>query len=198
MTENNNERNQIIDESTDSSVADHAVEPTVEHIDIKGGAVMNTKMLVTLALLIAMEIVLNRFLSINAWNLKIGFSFVPVVLAAMLFGPIHAAIVGGVGDLVGALLFPIGAYFPGFTLTAALMGLVWGLFLHKKHSLTNTVISVAINQLILGLFLNTYWISVLYGSAYWPLFDTRILLLVQVIVIAAMGEFVPRLKKYIF
>ena len=206
MTENNNETNQIINENavakTPDTTAEPTAEPRAEHIDTKG-SLFNTKMLVTLALLIAMEIVLNRFLSINAWNLKIGFSFVPVVLAAMLFGPIHAAIVGGVGDLVGALLFPIGAYFPGFTLTAALMGLVWGLFLHKKHNLTNTVISVAINQLILGLFLNTYWISVLYGSAYWPLFDTRILqagilLLVQVIVIAAMGEFVPRLKKYIF
>ena len=176
---------------------------TAKDSEVRGRRLLNTKMLVVLALLIAMEIVLNRFLSINAWNIKIGFSFVPIVIAAILFGPIHAAVVAGVGDFIGALLFPIDAYFPGFTFTAVLMGLVWGLFLHKKQSLANTVISVGINQLLLGLFLNTYWISVLYGSPYWPLFDTRILqagvlLLVQVIVITAMGEAVPRLKKHIF
>ena len=162
----------------------------------------STKMLVTLALLIAMEVILNRFLSINAWNIKIGFSFLPVVIAAMLFGPVHAAIVGGLGDLIGAILFPIGAYFPGFTLTAVLMGLVWGFFLHKKVTIPNILISAGINQFILGLCLNTYWISVLYGSPYGPLFVTRIvqaaiLFVVQGLVIYAIGKYVPQLKKVI-
>ena len=153
-----------------------------------------------LALLIAMEIILNRFLSINAWNIKIGFSFVPVVIAAMMFGPIHAAIVGGVGDLLGALLFPIGAYFPGFTLTAVLMGIVWGLFLYKDQNIVKIILSVGINQLILGLVVNTFWISVLYGSPYGPLFLTRIiqaviLTAVQIVVIYGIGKVVPRFDK---
>ncbi|MBO4234872.1 MAG: folate family ECF transporter S component [Firmicutes bacterium] len=159
-------------------------------------------MIVVLALLIAMEIVMNRFLSINAWNMKIGFSFLPIVIAAILFGPVHAAIVGGLGDFIGALLFPIGAYFPGFTLTAVLMGLVWGFFLHKKQSIVSIIIAAAINQLMLGLYLNTYWISVLYGSEYGPLFVTRILqaailFVVQTVVIYAMEKFLPRLKEAI-
>ena len=173
-----------------------------EHVAGRSGARFSTKMLVTLALLVAMEIVLNRFLSINAWNLKIGFSFLPIVIAAILFGPIHASVVGGLGDFIGALLFPIGAYFPGFTLTAVLMGLVWGFFLHKKQNVPNIILSVGINQFILGLCLNTYWISVLYGSQYGPLFMTRImqaaiLFVVQVVVIYAMGRFIPRLKEYV-
>lgn len=162
----------------------------------------NTKALVTVALLIAMEIVLNRFLSINAWNIKIGFSFVPVVLAAILFGPVHAAVVGGIGDLLGAILFPIGAYFPGFTLTAVLMGLVWGFFLHKNRAFLRIVAATAINQFILGLFLNTLWISILYGSTYWPLFLTRIiqagiLTVVQILVTFALGKAAPRLSKLV-
>ena len=40
----------------------------------------DTSMIVYIGVLTAMEIVLNRFLSINAWNLKIGFSFVPVAM----------------------------------------------------------------------------------------------------------------------
>ena len=89
--------------------------------------------MVTCAALIAAAIVLSRFLSINAWNLKIGFTFVPVFLAAYLYGPLGGAIVGGIADFLGATLFPIGAYFPGFTLTCVLTGVVYGLLLQKKQ-----------------------------------------------------------------
>ncbi len=163
---------------------------------------LDTKTIVIIGLLVAMEIILNRFLSINAWNIKIGFSFVPIVLAAVLFGPIHAAVVGGLGDLLGAILFPIGAYFPGFTLTAVLMGLVWGFFLHKEQTIPRILASVGINQFILGLVVNTFWISVLYGSPYGPLFVTRIfqalvLTVVQAVVIYGIGKAAPRLTKFL-
>ena len=102
----------------------------------------STRMLTTLALLTAIEIVLSRFLSVNAWNIKIGFSFVPVVVAAILYGPIAAGIVAALGDFVGAILFPIGTYFPGFTLTAFLTGCVFGLFLHKKQSWPRIIAAV--------------------------------------------------------
>ena len=133
----------------------------------------DTKMLVTAALLIAMQIILSRFLSINAWNLKIGFAFTAVFVAAYLYGPWFSAVVAAVADVVGASLFPSGAFFPGFTLTAVLTGLVFGLFLYKKQTPGRIIAAVAIDQLILGLLLNSYWISVLYGSPYVPLLATR-------------------------
>ena len=43
------------------------------------------KTLVFCAVLVAVQVVLSRFLSVNAWNTKIGFGFVPVVLAAALY-----------------------------------------------------------------------------------------------------------------
>ena len=154
---------------------------------------MNVQTLVTLGVLIAMEIILSRFLSISAWNIKIGFNFIPVAIAAITYGPIAGGIVGGLGDLVGAVVFPIGAYFPGFTLTAVLSGVVLGLFLHKKQTFIRLVCGVAINQLILGLFVNTLWISILYGSPYGALFVTRIfqsmvLIPVQIIVIGSITK----------
>ena len=94
---------------------------------------LDLKAMVTCAALIAAAIVLSRFLSINAWNLKIGFTFVPVFIAAYLYGPIGGAVVGGIADFIGAILFPIGAYFPGFTLTCVITGAVYGLLLHKKQ-----------------------------------------------------------------
>ena len=47
---------------------------------------INTRTLTMAALLTALEIVLSRFLSISAWNTKIGFAFVPVAIAALLLG----------------------------------------------------------------------------------------------------------------
>lgn len=131
--------------------------------------------IVYLGVLTALEIVLSRFLSINAWNLKIGFSFVPVALAGMLFGPLGGGVVGALGDFLGAVLFPIGPYFPGFTLTAFLTGAVFGLFLRKTRTALPVLAAVAINQLLLSLLLNSLWISILYGSPYLPLLGTRVI-----------------------
>ena len=46
---------------------------------------LKIKRIAYLAILVALEIVLNRFCSINTMGLKIGFSFVPIVIAATLF-----------------------------------------------------------------------------------------------------------------
>jgi len=129
------------------------------------------------AMLTAAEIVLNRFLSINTHALKIGFSFVPPMLAAMLYGPASASVVWALADFIGALLFPIGPYHPGFTAVNACMGVCLGLALYRreKASLPRLLIPILINCLVFGLGINTYWISTLYGSkTYWGHFLYRL------------------------
>ena len=161
-----------------------------------------TRTITTLALLTAMEIVLSRFLSISAWNIKIGFSFVPIVVAAMLYGPLGAGIVGALGDFIGAILFPIGAYFPGFTLTAFLTGFVFGAFLYRKQDWLHSIMAVAVNQFVLSLLLNTLWISILYSSPFGPLLVTRIpqcliLTAVQLVFIQLIAKALPRFRMNI-
>lgn len=151
------------------------------------------QMLAILAMLVAVHVVLSRFASINAWNIKIGLAFIPVFVAAWLYGPLAAALVGGVGDFLGAILFPIGPYFPGFTLSCALTGIVMGLLLHKRQSLRRIVTAAVINQMGIGLFLTTLWISILYGSPYHLLLGTRIfqavvMLAVEIAVVTAMSK----------
>ena len=160
---------------------------------------ISVKMLVFLGLLVALEIVLNRFLSINAWNLKIGFNFVPIAVGGILFGPIGGGIVGALGDFLGAILFPIGPYFPGFTVTSFLFGVVFGLFLHKKQTTPNIIFAVLINQCLLSQCLNTLWISIAYGSPYGPLFISRlvqtgVLIVVQFVVLRLIAA---PIKKYV-
>ena len=144
------------------------------------------RVLVFSAFLVALEIVLNRFCSFNTLGHKIGVSFIPGVIAAILYSPWVSAAVNACGDFLGAIMFPIGPYHPGFTVCAALMGLLNGFFLNtdpintethnsllhfrmalhweKIRFFPNVVIPVLINTLVLGLFFNTAWVSMLYGS----------------------------------
>ena len=95
--------------------------------------ISRTHRLVLMAMLVAIQVILSRWLSINLWNLKIGFAFVPIAIAGMLLGPMGAGLTGVVADLIGATLFPSGAFFPGFTLTAFITAFGYGFFLQKKQ-----------------------------------------------------------------
>lgn len=91
-------------------------------------------MLARVALLVALNVVLTRVLTVlNSQYLKVGLGFLPVALCGMLYGPVWGMVCGALGDLVGALLFPAGDFFIGFTVTAGLTGLFFGLFLHGEN-----------------------------------------------------------------
>lgn len=122
-----------------------------------------------LALLVALQVVLARFISINPMGIRIGFSFIPVMIAAYLFGPISAGAVSALADFIGALLFPTGPFHPGFTVMAFASGVISGLLLdmrcenNAKYWL-KAVLSIVINNLVFGLLVNSFWLSQLYGS----------------------------------
>ncbi len=161
---------------------------------------ISTKMLVTLALLLAMEIILSRFLSIQTPITRIGFGFIPLVMAGILFGPVPAAIVAVLADVLGALLFPIGAYYPPLTITSLLVGLTDGFFLHKISFDHNNaadwiriVACVIVRQGALALLLQSYWLSLLQGITYKQCLVTRV---PQVLILAAVEiVFIPILVK---
>ena len=128
------------------------------------------------ATMAAASMVLNRFASIHTLGWTIGFAFVPIVLVAVLCGPFYAAGAGAIADFVGAIFFPFGPYFPGFTVCGALMGLIYGLFLYRGAlRWWKVVLPALINNLIFGLLINTVWVSILYASkTYWGWFLYRL------------------------
>lgn len=129
-----------------------------------------------LAFLIALQIVLSRFLSIATPIMKISLGFVPVAIAGMLFGPLYGGMVAAVADFLGAILFPIGPYFPGFTLTAFLTGAIYGVFLYQKEkSWVRIIFAILIIALVLNLGLNTFWIMVITGKGYLALLPARLM-----------------------
>lgn len=124
------------------------------------------KKLVVAGILIAANIVISRFLSIPLWNMKFSFAFLTVALAARYCGIWGAIAVNGIGDFLGAILFPTGAYFPGFTLTAAIVGLIMGCYIAKQCNFTRIVLCTLTHQILCTLLLNTLWISIVYKTPF--------------------------------
>lgn len=169
---------------------------------------MNVRMLAYLGLLAAMGVVLATTLRlVNLWNFRISFTFIPVAVAAILFGPTPAALLGALIDVLGALLAPSGVFFPGYTLTAMVQGLIYGLFLYEqpgeerepctRQDVLRVVGAVLVYTLVCSLGLNTLWISITSGSPFLPLLSTR---LVQAAVmtplqLAVIGLLVPTLRR---
>ena len=165
-----------------------------------------TKIMVTCALLVALQVILARFLSINTTFVVINLSFLAVALAGILFGPFWGMAVGGVSDVVGASLFPFGAFFPGFTLTAALVGLIYGAFLHAKNGAFQgwngwlRVVGASLSASLVRLVLNSVWLYVLYGAGLFGMLPARPteslgMLVAQIVLLPVLLTVVRRLPQ---
>lgn len=128
------------------------------------------------ALMMAIEIILTRFLSISLQFIRIGFGFIPVALTAIMYGPWWSAVAYAFGDFLGAIAIPTsGGYFPGFTLTAFLTGLTFGIFLHKKEITWKTVLPASLIICFgLNMILDTFWLYIMYGQGVWAMIPARI------------------------
>lgn len=169
-----------------------------------------TKKIILSSMLLALLIVLSRFLSIETQFLVLSFGFVPIMLSAVWLGPKYSSVIAGLGDLIGAILFPFGAYFPGFTLSAIISGLIYGVFLYDKNNdfsnkkiLFRLIISSLLVLIIVNVFITSYWLHILYGRAYIVIIGTRIvsqivMLPIQVIIIFLLNKSLkPVIDKYL-
>ena len=168
------------------------------------------KKVILAGLLLATLLVLSRFLSIKTPLLVISFSFVPIMLSAIWLGPKYSTLIAALGDFIGAILFPFGTYFPGFTVSSALVGLIYGLFLYRKPNqeiregkfVLKLVTSSILNLGFINILLTSLWLHLLYGQAYLVIIGTRIvtqviMLPIQVIVIYTLDRLTrPIMKKY--
>ena len=94
----------------------------------------SVRTLTMLALLVAMSIVFSRVLSISTGFVRFNLGSLPVLLAALLFGPGAGFAVGAVADMIGGVLAGY-AINPLITLGAGAIGLVAGLAWQKLPGL---------------------------------------------------------------
>jgi ECF transporter S component (folate family) len=92
-----------------------------------------TRILVLMGLFISLEVVLTRFIAIETPIIRIGFGFLPIAISAIMFGPVIGGLTATIADIIGMIIAPKAAYFPGLTFSAFMTGFIYGLFLHKKN-----------------------------------------------------------------
>lgn len=129
--------------------------------------------LILTAILAALSVVLGRFFSYNVQDFSIGFGFLPVLICGMLCGVWWGGLCGALADFVGAILFPFGAYFPGFTAVAFLMGALYGAvgkferkFGSGKLFFAFTLLTLLIAESVCTLLINSYWLHLMFGRPY--------------------------------
>ncbi|MCL1830712.1 MAG: 5-formyltetrahydrofolate cyclo-ligase [Oscillospiraceae bacterium] len=117
------------------------------------------------AMMIALQIVLSRYLAISFLTYKIGFYFLPMVVVGMLYGPVYSGIAWGLSDIIGALLFPTGPFFFGFTLSAILNGVIFGLLLYKNHTKLFRILSaVVIASTVVSIGCDSLWLKIYFPT----------------------------------
>ena len=129
--------------------------------------------LILCAILSATSVVLGRFFSYNVQDFSIGLGFLPVMICAMYCGVLWGGVCGALADFLGAILFPFGTYFPGFTAVAFLMGALYGVcgVGERKLGTGKRFFTLSLGAVLLGeavgtLMLNSLWLHIMYGRPY--------------------------------
>lgn len=131
-----------------------------------------TKMIVSLGLLVAMSIILERILGFMLTeNIRIAFGNLPIILAGLLFGPIAGGVTGLLSDIIGTTLFsPFPWFFP-LALTPVIMGVVPPLLgkLMKKRSHLGIFIALILPAEIIGpMIWSSFSLHLLNGAPFIP------------------------------
>jgi ECF transporter S component (folate family) len=141
--------------------------------------VTRVKKLVLAGLLLAVLVVVERLVSIETQFLRITFAYVPIMLSGILLGPAWSGAVAALGDVIGMILFPKGAYFPGFTVSAFLTGLVYGLFLYNTKNNRQFFLRLMAGTFIVAVFihigLNSLWLVIMYKRAFVAFASARVI-----------------------
>ena len=139
--------------------------------------IFSTRNVILMAALVAMQIILARFLSIQASDiLRISFESVPIILAGMWLGPLSGAVVALIADILGTVLSGYGIWFPPIALGPVLVGVLSGLSTkyifrsdlsstRESWKVILTVIVVGIiNSFVIGPFTTTLYSILVMGN----------------------------------
>jgi len=122
--------------------------------------------LATVGMLLAVQVILGLFTIPVSNSIHITFDYLPLCLTGVLFGPVPAMLTGALSDLIVFLIRPTGPFNPGFTLSAALSGLIYSLFLYRREKIG--VGAIAVSRLVVvvvcNVVLNSCWLLLLYGQ----------------------------------
>ena len=162
---------------------------------------ITTHKLCALALLTAATVILSIFGTFRVGNqIKIPLKFLTVFLTGALYGPIAGGLVGAAGDILNAVLVPVGPLLPQITAVEFLYGAIFGLFFFKAENNGVYYIRAAVCsllQFLIGITVTTY---ILVDVGYFSSFGAAVIIrLPAAIATLAMHIFcICIMKKLIF
>ena len=131
-----------------------------------------------LSVLTAISVIMNTLtLTVPGSGIGIAFTYIPNFLAGYFFGPGAGFIVGVIGDALGCIIWPKGAWLPLLTLSAGLMGAIPGLvrYLPIKEKWL-LVISYLATYLVCSAGINTFALWQAYAATkktFWVYFIAK-------------------------
>jgi len=135
-----------------------------------------TRTLVITALLIALGIILGQWSVQITETMKIGISFIATQMTALLFGPVVGGIMGGVADVLKFIIKPTGPFLIGYTISAILGPMIYGIMLYKKPiTLWRILLSKTVVAIFINLFLGTFWSYHYFGAAFWASIPAKLI-----------------------
>ena len=126
----------------------------------------SAKNIAYLALLTAISVIMNTLtLTVPSSGIAVSFTYIPNFLAGYFFGPGAGFIVGVIGDALGCIIWPKGAWLPLLTLSAGLMGAIPGLVRYLPVSRRwHIAISYVVVYVICSAGINTFTLWLAYAS----------------------------------
>ena len=86
----------------------------------------NTKYITYLATFTALTTLANCLSSLVGGTIQITVTYIPCFLAGIFLGPVGGFVAGALGDALGMLIMPQGAWIPLITLSSGLIGFIPG------------------------------------------------------------------------
>lgn len=161
----------------------------------------NVRCLTTVGLLTSMGLLLSMFSLPITDVIKVGFAFVCTVAIGYLYGPVPAAMSAAIVDLLASIIRPTGPYFPGFTISSFIVGLIYGFILYQKPIDLKRIIFARLSVVLsVSVVLNTYWLTILYGKGFLAMLPIRVMrniitVPIEVILMYAVLAGIKKLKR---
>ena len=133
-----------------------------------------TQNLCMCGLLIALYVVLSFCNIVISSTLEIRIGFLAFIAAGMVGGPVMGFAVGFLGDMLNCLVRGF-AYFPGFSLSYALVGVLCGLILYKSKVTKLRAVGCAFVEYLISITLTSTWLYLMYGTPLQVLLTSRII-----------------------
>ena len=126
----------------------------------------DTRTLTIAGMLLALQVALRFIASIDVTEyIRVSFSFLASAVTGALLGPFVSMLTDAMSDVLKGMA-STGPFFPGYTLTAALSGMTYGLCLYKRDIKLRHIITARLIVCALTLGLNTLWLSLTIGQPF--------------------------------